>query len=203
MSQGFNVYDPIEIDNLDEVKQIKNIIPPTSDVRLAISRVKPEKNKDGDTAYLAVSFKIVDGILTPILDNKGEPTGEAELKYRGALATQYPQRFIYWMSPDKVQTKVNLAKKEKSKEWWKNKQYLLEFKQLLVACGIDPKLDEFKIDNRLQIDQLISALKDKELIGNITQKEDQAKVSDPETGEVSWKGVGTYQNEVKNLRRAS
>lgn len=182
----FDINDTVEIENIDEVKQTKNVIPASSNVLLVISKVTGDTSKDKESKTLNFTFKLVNGIETA-----------DGIKYKGSIATSFPQRVTYWVAPDKVQSKINAAGKETTKNWWKNKQYLVEFKQILIACGIDPKLEEFKVEGRLQVDSLISAIKDQQLIANITQKEEQA--FDKSTGE--YKGLGTFQNEVKNFRK--
>ena len=191
MTEGFDVFENIEIEDIDAVKKVSNVIPATSGVKLKLSKVTSEWNKDKDMAMLAVSLKIEEGI--PVFDPE---TGETEVKYKGSMATQFPVRFIYYVSLAKQAAKEKSAKKSTA-AWWKNKQYLVEFKQLLVACGIDPKLEEFKTEGRLQVDALVSALKDREVLGDIKEVNDQA--FDKETGEK--KKLDSTHNEVKNLRR--
>lgn len=185
-SEGFEVNDSVEIENIDDVKRTKNVIPASSNVLLEISKVTGETSKDKLGKTVNVSFKLVDGIEV-----------EGEVKYKGALATSFPQRFTYWNSPEKVAEKIAGAKKETTRNWWKNKQYLVEFKELLVSLGL--KAADFTLDGKLQVDSLISALKGQRVMGNIVQKEEQA--FDKSTGE--YKGLGSFQNEVKNLRKVS
>lgn len=199
MTEMFDINDQVEIDNIETVRQTKNVIPVTSDVLMTISKVVGDTAKDKLSKTLNISFKLINGIQVPVLDKEGLTTPETEIKWKGSLATSFPQRVTYWVSPDKVQAKVNAAKKQTTKDWWNNRQYLVEFKQLLVACGIDPKLNEFKSEGRLQVDALIDALKDRNVIANITQREEEA--FDKSTGE--YKGLGTYLNEVKNVRKAA
>lgn len=195
---GFDVNDAVEIENIDEVKQVKPLIPATSNVRLLISKVAATTSKSKEIGFLALSLKIIDGI-----EVLNEATGQNEIKYKGAMATQFPQKLMFWVKPEYVQAAINNpANTTNAVNYWKNKQYLVDFKMLLIACGIDPKLEEFKVDGKLNVDALISEISKKEVIGNILQTEEKATSIDPETHKKVKTGLGTYQNEVKNLRKA-
>jgi len=192
--EGFDVIDSIEIGDLNEVKEQRFVLPPLSNLRVRVKKVKAAMNKDQDTATLNISFQVVDGV--PVTNSE---TGETEMKYADMLIPQFPQRITYWVHPDKVKLKVETAKKETTRQWWKTQQYMVEFKQLISACGIDPSLNDYrKSDRRIDMDSLVQTLIGCELLCNVIKKEDQAR--DPQTGE--YKGVGTYQNQLSSFRRA-
>lgn len=180
----FNVNDTVEIENIDEVRKTKNLIPVNSNVLLDISKVTGEISKDKQSKTFNVSFKLVDGVDV-----------EGEIKYKGSMASSFPQRFTYWVSPEKVQDRVANAEKKSTREWYKNKQYLVEIKSLLLACGL--KAADFTVEGKLNVDALIAAIKGQQVMGNITQKEEEA--FDKTTGKTVK--LGTFLNEVKNLRK--
>ncbi len=180
----FNVNDEVEIENIDEVKKTKTLIPVSANVLLDISKVVADVSKDKQSKTLNVSFKLSEGVEV-----------EGEIKYKGSMASSFPQRYTYWVSTEKVQDKIANAEKKSTREWYKNKQYLVEMKSLLLACGL--KAADFTVEGKLNVDALISAIKGQQVIGNITQKEDEA--FDKSTGKNVK--LGTFQNEVKNLRK--
>lgn len=178
----FDVNDQVEIESLDDVEQSQFVLPPASNVLLSVAKVKASTTKDGGFKQLEVSYRLVEGIET-----------DGELKYKNVFANTFPQRIFYWVSSEKKEAGLN-APKSSTRDWYKNKQYLVEFKNILNACGIT--VNEFLKDGKLDVDNLIPALQGKEVRGNIVQFEET--MPDRETGEKIK--TGRFLNEVRYLK---
>jgi len=120
---------------------------------------------------------------------------DGEIKYKNAFANTFPQRVFYWVSPEKKEQGLN-APKESTRNWYKNKQYLVEFKNLLKAVNLE--VGEFLEDGKLKVDDLIGALAGQEVRGNIVQIEES--MPDKDTGERVK--TGRILNEVMYIKAA-
>ena len=183
-NEGFEVNDAVEIESLDDVQEQQFTIPPASNVLLKIARVGASETKDGGFKQLEVSLQVAEGIEV-----------DGELKFKNAFATTFPMRVFYWVSPEKREAGLNAAKTT-TQNWYKNKQYLVEFKKLLEAAQLN--VNDFMDGGKLKVDELCAALKGVEVRGNILKVEEDTL--DKETRERVK--TGRFLNEVKYLKPA-
>lgn len=128
-------FEDVEIGDLTDVKEEKSLIPPTSGVKLVIKSAKNRSNESGSWRSVALQLKIVDGI-----DEEG--------KYRNmSFFTDVP----YYA--DKGTYDFN-------KPFFAKKQYLVQLRHLLSACGFD--IATTKVTEGLMADLTV-----KEVVANI------------------------------------
>lgn len=180
-----NVNDPVEIETLEDVVEQQFVLPSASNVLMKLDKVKASETKDGGFKQLEISPKLVEGV--EIVDGV--------LKYKGAYASTFPMRVFYWVSPEKKEAGLN-APKESTRNWYKNKQYLVEFKKLLTACNLN--VNDFMADGKLKVDELCAALSGVEVRGNVMKVEED--MVDPSTGDKVK--TGRFLNEVRYLKVA-
>lgn len=189
----FEVLDNVEIGDLTEVKEQRFVLPAASGVKMTVDSVKFAKSKDESRVEALVQFRLIDG-----LPEKDVESGEETMKYAGSRVPQFPVRLWINVTQEKLdEVANNPEKKEKAKKWWATRQWAVQWKYLLVACGVDPSLEEFRgEDGKVKSDELIAELVGKEIRGNILQAAEQAKVDG------DWKDTGTFRNDVRNFKQA-
>ena len=178
----FDVNSPVEFEGMDDVVEQQFVLPNSSNVLLKLDRIKGSETKGGGFKQLEISPRLVEGIEI-----------EGELKYKGSFASTFPMRVFYWVSPEKKEAGLN-APKESTRNWYKNKQYLVEFKKLMVACNLN--VNDFLEDGKLKVDELITALDGQEVRGNVVRVEEE--MVDPSTGERGK--TGRFLNEVRYIK---
>ena len=181
----FDVNDAVEFEGMDDVVEQQFVLPNSSNVLMKLDKIKASETKDGGFKQLEISPRLVEGIEI-----------EGSLKYKGAFASTFPMRVFYWVSAEKKESGLN-APKESTRNWYKNKQYLVEFKKLLAAVGLN--VNDYLADGKLKVDELIGALDGKEVRGNIAKVEED--MTDVSTGDKVK--TGRFLNEVKYLKAAS
>lgn len=186
----FDVIDEVILQDLEEIKEQKQLLPIAQGVHVKIEKPSVRKSlsdnakdapKEGPNnpvafKFLNLSFRLVDGLSVPLMDETGNPTGETELKYKNKVLFTGKMDLIFWHNPE-----------IKTADWWKNKQYIFGFKALCKALGLD--LKEVRVN-----DEFIQLLNDKELLLDITHEEEQ------ELKEGKWVGKGTFKERIKNIR---
>lgn len=189
----FDVEEEVILTDLDEIKETKQKLPKAQGilvriekpcVRKTLSNGAKDAPKEGPNnpwayKYLNLQFRILEGIPTPVYDDNGKETGEMELKYKNKVMFHDKMDFVFTHNPE-----------VKSSDWWQNKQYIFGFRNLCKTLGFETK--EIKVN-----DFFLSELKDKEVLIDIDDKEEQ----ELKNGE--WVGKGTFKNIVVNLRKAS
>lgn len=171
----------IEQGSLEDVKEIKQIVPATSNVRMRISKAETMASKDEAIKSLKLTLRIVDGI-----EVQNKETGEMELKYKDKPMFTGLMDVPFW---------ADLA--VKTKPWWKNKQYLVNLKKLCLALEID--LKEVKVDANgvVDVNPLLMLLEDREVICDIRHEENQVR-----SPEGDYVGDGTFKEKMINWRKA-
>lgn len=112
--------EPTDIGSLEDVKEVRNVIPATKGVRVKIARAENAINKDNTFRSISLGLKLVNGI---------DETG----KYKGSFINA---RVCYFADPNAY-----------TKDFFKNKQHLVQLKYLAKATGLDfSKIDGHLID---------------------------------------------------------
>lgn len=100
--------EPVEIGNLEEVKEQRTLIPATKNVRFKIKKAENFVSKDNTFRMINLQLQLVDGI-----DEEG--------KYKNKVMFV---RVTYSADPNKYNT-----------DFFRNKQHLVQLKYLLRAVG--------------------------------------------------------------------
>lgn len=186
----FEVLEEVVLTDLDKVQESRSITPKAQGVRVSIEKVQVRKSLEDNSReaspegednklgykYLNCTFKLLDGISVPVLDDNGNPTGETEVKYKNKVLFNNRMDLIFWHNPE-----------VKTSNWWKNKQYIFGFKQLCQALGFN--LSEVRVN-----DKFLEELKGKELLLDITHEEEQELVDG------KYVGKGTFRERLKNFK---
>lgn len=168
------VTEEVVIGDLTDVKEQKQIVPASSGVKVRIAKAGTMVSKNGDIKSLKLELRIVDGISVV-----NQETGEEEVKYKNKPMFTSIMDIPFWCD-----TAV------KTKAWWVNKQYLLNFKKLCLALDLDIKAQTVN-------DSFLEMLLDREVLVDIRHEENT--VVSPEGKRV---GDGTYKEKLINWRKA-
>lgn len=175
--EDFQVTEPIVIGDLSEVKEQKSVMPPASNVRVAIRKASIKGNgKDGNSdtvKWLNLELRITEGIPVTLED------GSLEMKYKNKPLFTGMMDLPFW---------ADLT--VKTSKWWQTKQYLINFKKFCVALDID--LKSVTVD-----DMFLEVLLDRELLIDVRHEENRSK---NESGE--YVGDGTYREKIANFKKA-
>jgi hypothetical protein len=106
----FNGVEPVEIGNLDDVKEQRTVIPATKGVRVKIKKADNAINKDNTYRSINLQLQITQGI---------DETG----KYKNKVIFG---RVCYYADPNAY-----------TKDFFKTKQHLVQLKYLARATGMD------------------------------------------------------------------
>lgn len=169
-AEGFEVMDGVNIGSLDDVKEQRPVAPPARDIKLLITEAKPVGNKEKTWLGVNCAFKIIDGI------NAGTEE-EPKLVWKNGVIFY---TIAYYADPT-IYTKDFFTAK--------NRPYLVDWKGLAEATGYDEPSNP-------GTDKMFEFLKNKMVIGNITQNKETRK--NEEGVRVPTGGV---VNEVKNLKK--
>lgn len=159
----FDVLEEQELGDLSEVKQERVLIPPSTNVRVKVNQATVAQSKNKDYRQINVSFRLTEGV------NEGQ--------FRNSIIFE---RMCYWANPEVYEAE---SKPEKTRRFFKNKQHLVLFTQLLKACGMDMK--EVKMG-----DDLLAELGGKEMMIDIGQRPNEYTAGD-----------GTEIKEMQNFVR--
>lgn len=170
---GFEVTEEIAVGDLTAVQEERLPVCQNLKVRIAKAGVKASKN--GDLKTLKLDLVIVDGI--PAVD---PDTGETKMRYANKHVFPSFNDLLVWANPE-----------TKTSNWYTSKQYLLPFKQFLVAMGVDFK--DVKIN-----DAFLESLVGREVLVSI--KHEQETVQN-EAGE--YVPTGGVRERVVNFRKAA
>ena len=113
-SAGFEVVDEIEVGDLSDVKEERNLLPPVKGVKLRIRKVTNQVNPAGTYRQLNMSLALEDGF-----DVNGT------IKYKGMVVWA---RITYFADPSAYNS-----------DYFKKQQHLVELKKLALTLGIDIK----------------------------------------------------------------
>ena len=109
--EGFDVVDEVVVEDLTNVKEEKQLVPPAKKVKLLVKKAEVQASKDDAYRWINMQLQIVDGI-----DEAGA--------YKGKVVF------------GKVCFFADM-KKYGEKDYFKKKQHLIGLKQLLQAIGAD------------------------------------------------------------------
>lgn len=157
---GFKVLDPVEMD-LSEVREERVLLPPTNNVKLAIRKAVPFSNKADTYRGLNISYRVEDGITV----------GE-EVKFKGSVVFG---RICYFADPAQY-----------DKDFFKKKQHLVPFMQLMKAVGQD-------ISKVVVNDELLAELEGKIVLGDIRQRPNKFTAKDGTQVETTVNEVSRYK----------
>lgn len=118
----FQVGEEIEVGDISDVQQA--LLPTAKNVHGRIRKAGIAVNEDKTLKSLKLEIEMPDGIL---LEN--QETGEQEAQYVGKVIFPGFMDLCFWASPDRPD----------KKGWFKSKQHLLGFKELMAALGEDLK----------------------------------------------------------------
>ena len=118
----FQVGEEIEVGDISDVKQ--SLLPVSKGVHGRIRKAGVTSNEDKTLKSLKLEIELPEGIY---VDNP--ETGETEAQYVGKVIFTGFMELCIWASPDRPD----------KKGWFKSKQHLLGFKELLTALGEDVK----------------------------------------------------------------
>ena len=164
--------------NLTDVKEEKNLLPPTKDVKLLIREVDIyDSYDDGSTRLwkqIRVNFELREGI---------EVAGE--IKYRGSRVSQM---IPYFAEPNHYDYK---------KPFFAKAQFLVPLVQLVKATQSEsPKMIKGGLEDEAVV-VLVDSLKGKTVLGTILQV--PVSVKNPDTG--IYEATADLQNEVKYFKQ--
>jgi len=166
VSEWYSGVEPVDVGNLDGVKEIKTLIPATKNVRLKIKKAENFVNKENTFKMINLQLQIVDGI-----------NEEGKYKNMGlfAMVSYYADPNVY------------------TKDFFKNKQHLVQLKYLLRAIGSTTNV----VDGHL-LDELMNS---QPILADITVKKSVRKIDDG-TGTGTFIEVEQMENEVRNFKAA-
>ena len=111
MESGFSVVEEVEIGDLTNVKEEKQLVPAAKKVKLRIKKAESQASKDNAYRWVNLQLQIVDGI-------------DSEGAYKGKVVF------------GKVCYYADMAKYGE-KDFFKKKQHLIQLRYLLEALGLD------------------------------------------------------------------
>jgi hypothetical protein len=174
----FDITDEVEVADLTDVKQDRNLFPVCKGLKVRINKAAAQQNKDKDISSLKLDVRPVDGI--EVTDPE---SGETLQKYVNAP--------IFTSIMDLVYAADMSVKGRADSKWWKANQHLVEFKNLCVA--LDIPLKGIKVN-----DEWLANLIGKEILVSVkhekdTQKDEHGKKVD----------LGTFSQRLYGWRKVS
>lgn len=142
----FDVTDEINVGDLSEIKEDRQLVPVTKALKVRISKASVMENKDKDLKGLKLEIRIVDGIQ----DANGVAKFVNKPLFTGIMD------LCFYADPE-----------TRNSTWFQNKQHMIEFKKFCTAIGVDIK------DVRIN-DAFLSDLIGKEVLVDIQHEEDTA-----------------------------
>lgn len=173
---GFNVNEPVDVQDLAEVKEERSLTPPAKVVKVRISKAAVQTTQDKDIKSLKLELRIADGI--PMVNKE---SGETEMRYQNKPLFTGIMDIVIW---------ADLSVKERStKDWWNKKQHLIGLKQFCQA--LDIPLTGLQVN-----DEFISSLIGRELAVDI-QHEEETVLNEQGKREKT----GTYRERLRNWKK--
>lgn len=172
MNEGFEVVDQFDVQDLTDVKQEQNLFPATKDLKVRIAKASLQQNKNKNIYALKLELRTVDGIA-------GE--GGTMTRVNAPLFTSLMD-LVYGAD-------LNVDGRAE-KNWWKNKQHLVEFKNLMNALGVP--LSGIKVN-----DEFLASLVGQEVL--VTVRHEAEKVDDGSGKKVA---TGEFSQRLSNWKKA-
>jgi hypothetical protein len=178
MTEEQTQYGTIDLGDMTGLKEIKDVLPAASGVRVRIDKAGIKDNSfEGSVPskkHLNLQLRIVDGIS--FVDSEGT----AQTKYKNKVVFTNNKDLPVW-----VDTQHEFYQAEK----FKKGAYLIPLRQFLIAVGVDPKA--VKID-----EALLESLKGVELEVDIAQNQKKSKGEDG-----NWIATGEFENLFRNWKK--
>jgi len=111
VEEGFNVVDEVVIEDLTDVKEEKQLIPPSREVKLLVKKAEVKASKDNNYRWVNAQLQLVDGV-------------DAEGKYKGKVVFG---KICYYANMEMYG----------AKDYFKKKQHLVNLRQFAEAVGMD------------------------------------------------------------------
>ena len=161
LKEGFEVTESLSLGSLEDVKEEKVLIPPSRDALLRIKKATNTLNADATYRQVSVQFVVEDGIL---IGN--------ETKYKGSTVFG---KYCYYADAEKY-----------TKDYFKKRQHLVQFKNLINAIGED-------VANVEVNDELWSKMSNTLVVGTIRQVANKYTAKDGTL-------IDEMKNEVSNIK---
>lgn len=124
----YSGFEPVEVENLDDVKETRTVIPATKNVVMKITKAENLINKENTYRQISLQLRITKGI-----DENG--------KYKGKVVFG---RVCYYADPNVY-----------NKDFFKHKQHLVQLKYLLRSTGIEGNtVDGHTLDKLMQAPEI-------------------------------------------------
>lgn len=172
----FSVTEEIIVGDLTDVKETKNILPVSQNVKVRIAKAAVMENKDKDIKSLKLELRIVDGI--PVVDQE---SGETELKYANKPMFTGIMDLVLSANVD--------VKQRSTKDWWTTKQHQVGLKKFCQALDID--LATLKVN-----DEFLISLIGRELAVDISHEEETSMAENGQRIK-----LGTYREKLRNWKK--
>ena len=188
MSDMFNVQEPLDVQDLSDVKEEKNLTPVTKNLKVRVAKAglmsneNKEQNKVANIKSLKLELRIVDGIAT--VDTE---SGETIMKYVNKPLFTGLMDVIVWADLTVPHAKGGTRADQ---DWWKKKQHLVGLSQFCKALELP--LTGLKIT-----DEFFAELIGKELLIDIQHEKET--VLDSEGKRVA---TGTFKEKIRNFKKA-
>jgi len=173
----FGVTEEINLGDLSGLKEIKDVLPTTSNVRVRIDKASVRDNSfDGSVAtkkYLNLQLRLIEGISFV------DENSEAQTKFQNKVVFTNNKDIPVW-----VDTNHEFYKAEK----YTKGAYLIPLRQLWSAVGKDPK--DVKIN-----DEELKSLIGMEVLVDVVQNQKRAQVDG------KWSVTGEFENLFKNWKK--
>lgn len=179
MTEEQTQFGTIELGDMTGLKEIKDVLPASSGVRVRIDKASIKDNSfEGSVPtkkYLNLQLRIVDGISFVDAD------GNAQTKYKNKVVFTNHKDLPVW-----VDTNHEFYKGDK----FTKGAYLIPLRKFLIAVGVDPKA--VKID-----EALLASLQGVEVEVDVAQNQKKS-----ETPEGEWIATGEFENLFRNWKKA-
>lgn len=173
----FDVVEEYQVTDLTDVKEIRDLFPVTSGLKVRINKAGTQQNKDKDIYSLKLEVRPVDGI-------------EVTDPESGETTAKYINKPIFSSIMDLVYGADLSVKDRLNNKWWKNNQHLVEFKNFCTA--LDIPLNTIKVN-----DEFLSTLIGRELLVNVVHEADSKKVEGKKVL------TGTFSQKLKSWKKAN
>lgn len=175
----FSVTEEIVLGDTTGYKEVKDVLPVASGVRVRIDKASVRDNSFEGSApskkHLNLQLRIIEGISYVEAE-----TGEAVTKYKNKVVFTNSKDLPIW---------VDINHEFYKGERYKKGAYLIPLRQLWVACGKDPK------DVRIN-DAELKTLTGLEVLVDIAQSQKKTKLDG------NWENTGEIENLFKNWKKA-
>lgn len=178
MTEEQTQFGEIVLGDLSGLKEIKDVLPAASGVRVRIDKATIKDNSfEGSVPtkkYLNLQLRIVDGIS--FVDSEGV----AQTKYKNKVVFTNNKDLPVW-----VDTNHEFYKDDK----FTKGSYLIPLRKFMVAVGQDPKSITLNAD-------VLESLKGVELEVDVAQNQKKSK-----DAESNWIATGEFENLFRNWKK--